>query len=185
MKKNFIVISGPSGAGKSTLVNYALQNNKNLQLSVSCTTRSPRQNEIDGKDYYFISHDKFQQLIKQNEFLEYTFCFGNYYGTLKSEINRILNTRNICLLDVDCNGVKNIFENYKDSLSILILPPSFNELQNRLQGRKTETSQAIEQRLLSYETALQEKNIYDYVIVNNNLELAQKEFIAIINSACL
>jgi len=177
MKKTILVFSGPSGAGKSTLIKYLLDNLKSADLTVSCTTRSPRSNEKDGVDYDFITHEKFESLITQNEFIEYVNCYGNKYGTLKKSVNAVLEKNNICILDLDFEGAYNVLSNKIfafNCFGILILPPSLKTLKERLQNRNSETTESLELRL---KESFQPKRIakYDCVIINKDLEKSKSE----------
>lgn len=168
-----VVISGPSGVGKGTIVKL-LQNKyeeegKKLYLSISCTTRLPREGEEDGIHYFFISEEEFQERIKKEDFFEYNkYGTGKYYGTPKSTVMEYLNKGYDVILEIDVNGYKQIKEKYPDCVGIFIMPPSIIELYERLKGRGTETNDAIERRIKTAALEMQEKDIYDYVIVNEN-----------------
>ena len=182
--EKILVFSGPSGAGKSTLIKYLLDNLKSADLTVSCTTRSPRTNEKDGVDYHFITHEKFESLITQNEFIEYVNCYGNRYGTLKKSVNDVLEKNDICILDLDFEGAYNVLSNKifeYNCLGILILPPSLKTLKERLQNRNSETIESLELRLRE---SFQPKRIakYDCVIINKDLENSKSELINKIRS---
>ncbi len=170
------VISGPSGTGKSSICHRVLEVDPLLHFSVSCTTRQPRKNEIDGKDYFFMSKKLFQEHISNDHFLEYAEVHGNFYGTLDSEIDRITNNGEDILLDIDIRGVKNIQKKYK-SLSkpinchyIFVGPPSFSELEDRLRSRGTESEDVIVQRMNTAKTELTHWRNFDSIIVNSNLD---------------
>lgn len=164
-----IIISGPSGVGKGTvckeLVKYF-----NAWFSVSVTTRGKRDGEIEGKDYFFVTKEEFEQKIKDNDFLEYATYNNNYYGTLKSKINEKLNEKIDVFAEIEVNGAKNIKEIYKDSVLIYILPPSLKELEERLRGRNTENEETIKNRMNITKEEIKQINIYDYAVVNDNLE---------------
>lgn len=169
----FIVISGPSGVGKGTICDILMKNKHiDLEYSVSMTTREKRDYEQEGVHYYFTNKINFESKIKNNEFVEYAIYNNEYYGTLKSEIlNKINNGKNI-ISEIDVQGAKQIKKEFNNSLLIYLLPPSMEELRNRLIKRGTETMEEIEKRL---EIAIIEnKNtyLYDYVIVNDNLDIA-------------
>ena len=168
-----IVISGPSGVGKGTIVkllkNKYREENKKLYVSISCTTRNIRDGEIDGVSYYFISEEDFLNRIKKGDFLEYNYYgTGKYYGTPKSTVINYLNDGYDVILEIDINGYKQIKENYPDCLGIFIMPPSIEALETRLRNRGTETMEAIQKRLITAETEIKEKDIYDYIIVNEH-----------------
>lgn len=184
MRKIILVFSGPSGAGKSTLIRYLLDNLESASLTVSCTTRTPRSNEKDGIDYHFITPEKFNQLVNQDEFIEYVNCYGNKYGTLKKSVNDVLEKNEICILDLDFEGAYNVLSNKIfefPCLGILILPPSLKTLKKRLRNRNSETTDSLELRL---KESFHPKRIakYDYVIINNDLENSKSELINKIKS---
>ena len=168
-----LVISGPSGVGKGTIVKH-LQNkyqkeNKKLYLSISCTTRNPREGEIEGVNYYFISEKEFKKRIKNNDFLEYNiYGTGKYYGTPKSTVLKYLNEGYDVILEIDINGYKQIKKNYPNCVGIFIMPPDINELYNRLKNRNTEDEEIIKVRLETAKKEIKEREIYDYIVVNEN-----------------
>lgn len=172
-----VIFSAPSGAGKSTIVNYLLSQNLNLQFSISATSRAPRGNEKHGKEYYFHSPEEFRQKIANDEFLEYEEVYTDkFYGTLKSEIDRIINAGGNVIFDVDVVGGCNIKKYYGDrALSIFIKPPSIDELLNRLINRGTDTPEVIKARLAKAEFELSFASKFDVVIVNDDLKKAEKE----------
>ena len=168
-----LIISGPSGVGKGTIVNHLKEmyknNNKKLYLSISCTTRSPREGEENGREYYFISENEFKKRIKENDFLEYNkYGTGKYYGTPKSTVLKYLKDGYDVILEIDINGYKQIKENFKDAVGIFIMPPSIDELFNRLRNRNTETLDIINIRIETAKKEIEENSIYDYIIVNEN-----------------
>ena len=183
-----IVISGPSGVGKGTIINHLKdiyeEKNKKLYLSISATTRAPREGEVDGVNYYFISEKEFKKRIKKNDFLEYNiYGTGKYYGTPKSTIMEFLKTGYDVLLEIEINGYKQIKENFKDAIGIFIMPPDIDELYNRLKNRNTEDEETIRIRLETAKKEIEENYIYDYIVVNeNNKSLeAANEIYRIIN----
>ncbi len=179
MAKKVIIFSAPSGAGKSTIVGHLLKKFPFLEFSVSATSRKPRGAEVDGKDYYFFSTDQFERKIANGEFVEYEEVYaGSYYGTLRSEVQRIWDKGNIIIFDIDVKGGVNLKKLYAaNALAIFIQPPSVEELRNRLVGRGTDTPEAIERRVAKAEEELTYADKFDTVIVNDNLEqaLAQAE----------
>ena len=168
-----LVISGPSGVGKGTIVKHLVDmyelNKKKLYLSISCTTRSIREGEIDGVNYYFITEDEFKNKIKNGDLLEYNiYGTGKYYGTPKSTVLKYLKKGYDVILEIDINGYKQIKENYPDCIGIFIMPPDIDELYNRLRNRHTEDEEVIKIRIETAKREIAENNIYDYTIVNEN-----------------
>lgn len=177
-----IVLSGPSGGGKSTILTRAMQEYPNsFAFSVSHTTRQPRAGEEHGKHYYFTEKEKMQEMIKNNEFLEFATFSGNTYGTSKKTVLEIENSGKICVLDIELQGVRNIKNSHLDARYILIRAPSIKLLEERLRARGTETEESLSKRLqhASEDLVEIEKNptLFDKVIVNDDLERAYKEFV--------
>lgn len=162
-----IVISGFSGVGKSTVIGHMFQAMPNLRFSVSCTSRKPRPGEKDGVDYYFVSEDEFAKRVANDEFLEYTRTFTNYYGTLKREVDRLLKDGYDILLDINSVGAMNIKKVYPDCVTVFINPPSIDELKKRLVGRGTETPESLKKRLDEIEFESKSIPYYDFVVVND------------------
>jgi guanylate kinase len=179
MQNNYpelFVISAPSGAGKSTLIKQFLSSNNNFELSVSATTRPPRDGEIDGVHYQFISDDEFTSLVDENAFIEYAQVHNHRYGTLKSFIdNKFIQGKSI-ILDIDVQGYMQIKSSNIPNSSIFILPPSFRELKKRLEDRKSDTDAAINKRMANARAEVQCYGEYDFVIVNDDIEKAIKAF---------
>ena len=179
--KNLFAISGPSGTGKTTLCRGLQKIHPEVSFSVSCTTRKKRSNEIYGKDYHFISIEKFTENISNNKFIEYETVHGDYYGTLKKTVEDSILNKKLLLLEVDVKGAKTIKCLYPDNLvTIFILPPSLDNLQNRLINRGTDSDTRIKKRLNRLELELKEKDWFDYHIINNQIENATRELITII-----
>ncbi len=182
MTNKLIIITAPSGAGKTSITRFLLQAFPQLSFSISAATRQQRQYEINGKDYYFISAAEFQQKIQTNEFVEWEMVYeGKYYGTLKSELQRIWDNRQVPVLDIDVKGAIHVQQQYPDtSLSIFIEPPSVEELKRRLESRGTETAETLQARVnkASYEISF--KHHFNKIIVNDNLDKACKTAEAII-----
>lgn len=178
-KGKLIIVSAPSGAGKTTLVQHLLQNIDRLGFSVSCTTRSPRHNETDGKDYYFISTENFQKKIEREEFAEWEEVYPDtFYGTLKSEIQRIIASGNSVIFDIDVMGGIRLKELYSDdALSIFIMPPSLEVLENRLRNRKTESEVKLRQRVDKARKEINMATRFDLIILNDNLPTSQAEIL--------
>ena len=175
MKKGkFIVVSGPSGVGKGTICDRLIGELK-AWYSVSTTTREPRNNEKDGVNYFFVTKDKFEEGIKNDEFLEYNIYNNNYYGTSKKAVLEKMNEGINVFSEIDVNGARNIKKIFPDALLIYIAPPSMEELRRRLIGRGTETIDKIEERLKIAEDEMKQVDFYDYVVVNDDLEDATEE----------
>jgi len=172
-----IVISAPSGAGKTSIVHHLLKNMPELSFSVSACSREKRDNETHGKDYYFLGVEGFQNKIKEDAFLEWEEVYENqYYGTLKSEIERIWSERKTVIFDVDVIGGLNIKKQYpKECLSLFIMPPSVDVLRERLGGRGSETDEKIEVRLAKAEEEIAKNQKFDKVILNDDFEIACEE----------
>jgi guanylate kinase len=175
-----LILSSPSGAGKTTLSKKIQQKYYNFKISVSHTTRSPRDNEIDGVDYYFISKKKFQELIENNSFYEYAKIFENYYGTSKSEVNSIIKKNDI-LFDIDWQGTKQLtdFKNL-NLVKIYLITYSKEELKKRLIKRNQNSLEEVETRFNSFDEDIKHWNDYDYIIINKNLEVCFKQIEKII-----
>lgn len=169
-----IIITAPSGSGKTTIVRELLKRSDYLAFSISACTRQPRANEVNGKDYYFLTEAAFQQKIAENAFIEWEMVYtGKYYGTLKSEINRMWEEGKTPLVDIDVAGALNIKEQFGTAaLSLFIKAPSIDELRNRLSKRGTESEESLQERLdkAAYELTFSEK--FDEIVVNDNLETA-------------
>lgn len=162
-----IVISGFSGVGKSTVIHYLYQAMPNLRFSVSCTSRKPRNGEQEGVDYYFISEEDFIKKVENNEFLEYTRTFTNCYGTLKCEVDRLLQNGYDILLDINSVGAKNVKKIYPECVTVFINPPSLEELKKRLAGRGSETPESMKKRLDEIDFESKAIPFYDFVVVND------------------
>jgi len=184
MQGKLIIISAPSGAGKTTIVNSLLQKGLGLEFSVSATTRNPRGKEKNGKEYYFIPTEEFREKIRKNEFVEWEEVYKDqFYGTLKSEVERIWAESKHVVFDVDVKGginLKNIFG--KKALSIFIMPPSVKELEKRLLRRATEDRSKIKMRVEKAIREIKLSDKFDHIIINDNLEVAQKKVFEIVKS---
>lgn len=172
-----IIFSAPSGAGKSTIVNYLLSQNLNLQFSISATSRQPRGTEQHGKEYYFLTPDEFRKKIANDDFLEYEEVYKDkFYGTLKAEVDRILNEGGNVIFDVDVVGGCNIKKYYGDkALSIFVEPPSIEELRSRLENRGTDSPDIIETRVAKAAHEMAYAKCFDVVIKNEQLDKAKAE----------
>ncbi|MBW4567994.1 MAG: guanylate kinase [Tolypothrix carrinoi HA7290-LM1] len=167
-----IVLTGPSGVGKGTLMRSLLQRYPELYYSVSVTTRSPRPGEIDGKNYYFISRNKFEQLVAQGEFLEWAEFAGNYYGTPREAVLNQIRAGKTVVLEIELEGARQIRASFPSALSIFILPPSFEELEQRIRNRGQDSEEAIARRLQCAQEEIKAAEEFDIQIVNDDLETA-------------
>ena len=177
-----VVLSSPSGAGKTTLVKKIAQEN-NFKISISYTTRKPRTNEANGKDYFFISEEEFKKLIDNNEFLEYAKVFENYYGSSKNQVFEKLKKGENVIFDIDWQGTEQIKKqelNYKIT-TFFILPPSKSELFNRLKNRDMKDKNIVEERMNQFNEDITHWENYDFVVINDNLEKCYEEIIGLIN----
>lgn len=178
-----IIFSAPSGSGKTTLVKYALEQFPSLEFSISCTTRSPRGEEKNGVDYYFLSIEEFKEKIKENAFVEYEEVYTDkFYGTLKQEVERIWQNGKVVIFDVDVKGgvaLKRYFN--EQAMSIFIMPPSVEELEKRLIGRATDDLETIKTRIAKAEEEISYKDDFDKVVINDDLDTAKKEIATLIN----
>ena len=177
-----VILSSPSGVGKTTLTKKIQQKYQSFKISVSHTTRSPRSNEVDGVDYHFVSREKFENLIKQNCFYEYAKIFENYYGTLKKHVDDI-SFKNDILFDIDWQGTKQLskFKNL-NLIKIYLITGNKQELKKRLINRNQNTSSEIENRFKSFDEDIKHWNDYDYIIINDNLDVCFKQIENIILS---
>ena len=167
-----VVLSGPSGVGKGTVRKALFEmQNHNLVYSVSMTTRKPREGEVDGQDYYFVSKEEFIEGIKNDRFLEWAEFSGNLYGTNKDFVEKALKNNNV-ILEIDTQGAMQVKAKMPDAITIFIAPPSFEVLENRLRGRKTESEEAIQKRLNFVKIEMENSKNFDFVVINDNLETA-------------
>lgn len=174
------VVSAPSGAGKTTLCKKISRLLPNIQHSVSYTTRQPRPNEIDGEHYFFVTTDRFNQMIKDKEFAEWAVVHGNLYGTSKRQLASILKKGVDVILDIDSQGAMQINKNWKEGVFLYILPPSFDELKKRLTERNSDAIGEIENRLKNAKKEIPNYKRYNYVIINNRFDTALEELKSII-----
>lgn len=176
-------MSSPSGAGKTTLSRKLLAADKNITMSVSVTTRSPRPGEVDGKDYYFITKDRFAQMRDRNELLEWAEVFGNFYGTPRKPVEEALSKGRDVLFDIDWQGTQQLAQAMEDDLvRLFILPPSANELQNRLINRAQDSSSVVAKRMAEASREISHWPEYDYVIVNDNIEESHTQVMAVLSA---
>jgi|TARA_B110000211_G_scaffold234204_1_gene302858 guanylate kinase len=166
-----VILSSPSGAGKTTLTKKIQQKYQNFKISVSHTTRKPRSNELEGIDYFFVSHDEFQKNISGNKFYEYAKIFDNFYGTLKDSVNSLLKKNNDILFDIDWQGTQQL-DRFKELnlIKIFLVPPDKKELEKRLIQRNQDQPNVIKKRLKAYDDDIVHWVDYDYVVINDNLE---------------
>ena len=179
MKGKLIIVSGPSGSGKST-VTKIVKDKLNIPLSISATTRNPRDGEIDGKDYFFLSEEEFKNKIANDEFYEYAEVHGNYYGTLKKTVEDNLEKGLNVILEIDVQGALIAKEKKKDAILVFFRTKDMEVLEKRLRDRKTDSEEIIQTRLKNAETELKYENKYNYTIVNENLENSIQELMDII-----
>ena len=174
------VVSSPSGGGKGTLISRVLKNVPSVSYSVSFTTRAPRAGEVDGVDYFFVSPTKFEELVAADEFLEWARVHGNLYGTSRAQVLKEIGERHDIILEVDVQGAASVRKLAPDSVSVFIVPPSFEVLRDRLVARGTDSPVELELRLRNAPVELRQYLTFDYVIVNDNLERASAQLGAII-----
>ena len=181
MKKGLlIIVSGPSGVGKGTVRDYYMKDESlNLTYSISMTTRAPRAGEVDGVDYIFVTREEFEQKIQEGEFLEYAEFVGNYYGTSLKQVNKMREEGKNVILEIEVQGATIVKEKCPDAVSIFIIPPSIEELERRIRGRRSEPEEIIQQRLAKAQQELKLVSNYKYVVCNDDPELAA-EFIGLI-----
>jgi len=175
-----IVISGSSGVGKGTVIKSFLEKHPEFKLSVSCTTRAPREGEIDGINYFFLTKDEFKTCIDNNEFIEWAEFSGNYYGTKKEFIAKSVQNGDNMILEIDTKGALNVKKLIPESELIFIAPPSLEELESRLRGRHTETEEAIQKRLASIKLEIDNSKYFNHIIINDTIEHAVSELEKII-----
>ena len=180
MKHVLLAVSGPSGVGKGTMVKTIINRRADVVESVSCTTRPPREGEVHGKHYFFLSREEFERRIAEDDFLEYNEHFGNYYGTPKSFVKEALKDKSV-IMEIEVVGELNAKKTFPECLLVMVVPPSVDELKKRLKGRGSETEEQIEKRLARMNYELSHRDQYDYVIVNDDLETAIADLCKIID----
>ena len=181
-KGRLIVISGPSGAGKSTVVFKAVEGRKDVCFSTSVTTRKPRPGEVDGREYFFVDLERFQEMVDHDELLEHAEYVANSYGTPRAYVEQQMAAGLHVLLDIEVQGARQIHEKMPEAVMIFIVPPSMEELRRRLEGRGTDTARAIEARLIRAAQEYREADFYDYLIINDDADRAARELDAIITA---
>ncbi len=181
-ERYLVVVSGPSGAGKDTVVKAMMDKNPQIEISVSATTRAKREGEVHGKDYYFLTREEFEQKVEQGLLLEYTQYVGNYYGTLKSEVDKRISNKITTVLVIEVNGSANIKKIYPECTTVFVVPPSKQELEKRLRSRGTETSSDIEKRMATAESEMALADTYNFTVVNDDVQKCANEIYAILKS---
>lgn len=161
-----LVVSGPSGAGKGTICKVLMNRNKDLKLSVSATTRQPRNGEVEGINYFFLTHEKFNDMISKNEFLEYAQTYSNFYGTPKGPVMECLENGQDVVLEIEMQGARQVKQIYPDAILIFVLPPTLSELESRLSSRGTETEEQMQERLSCAFEEIKQIKDYNYFIFN-------------------
>ena len=177
-----IVLSGPSGAGKGTICSRLRAEMPNLTYSVSMTTRQPRVGEVEGVNYFFCDKEEFEELLKEDAFLEYAKVYDNYYGTPKKHVMDLLDQGKSVLLEIDIQGAMQVKERYSDAIFIYIVPPSLTELSARLRGRATDSEEVIDKRLSLACSELALAHRYDYIVVNDDLDEATEKTASILRA---
>ena len=185
MSGNLLIISAPSGAGKTSLVQSLLNHDRHIDLSVSYTTRDPRSGEQDGKDYHFVSRETFLDMAKRGEFLESAEVYGNLYGTSQTWISREMAKGRDILLEIDWQGAAQVRRLFPDCVSIFILPPSIAALEQRLRGRGKDSDAVIAKRMAAVREDVSHVAEFNYVIINDNLNVALQELAAVVLAARL
>ena len=174
------IVVAPSGAGKTSLVAALLQAEPDVELSVSYTTRAPREGEVNGKSYHFVDRQQFEQMIAEGDFLEYAEVYGNYYGTSARWLRERLAAGRDILLEIDWQGARQVREVFPDAIAVFILPPSIAALESRLRGRATDSEEVIARRLSEARAEIDLVAEYDYLIVNDDFATARQDLISVI-----
>ena len=181
-KGNLYIVSAPSGAGKTSLLKALTAKDDGISTAISTTTRLIRKGEVNGVDYHFVSIEDFHELIKQGDFLEHAEVFGNFYGTSENRLNKVLEQGNDLVLEIDWQGAQQIREQLPDAISIFILPPSRDELASRLTGRGQDNPEIIEQRMSSAIEEISHYNEYDFLVINDDFDIALNDLESIIKA---
>ena len=182
MAAKVFVITGPSGVGKGTLIRELLRRLPDLELSISATTRAPREGEVDGRDYHFLSPEEFAERMRREDFLEYATYSGNSYGTLRTEVERRLSAGHSVLLEIEVQGARQVRAAMRESIQVFIAPPDPAVLRQRLDGRGTDSSEAIDARLKVAEGEMEAQNEFAHVVVNDDLDRAASELEGIVRA---
>lgn len=181
-KGRLLIVSGPSGSGKDTILKKVFERMPEIKFSISSVTRPMRPGEVEGEKYNFVSLEYFEEMIRNDQLLEYNNYIGNYYGTPKAPIDEVIENGGEIVIEVDVNGQKNIKSRVDSALSIFIMPPSLEVLKARLKGRGTDSEEVINQRMVSALAEVACAKDYDYIVVNDDLEEAVNDFVNIIRS---
>ena len=176
------VVSGPSGVGKGTICKALIEQNPDIYLSISATTRPPRPHETDGVHYHFMNGDEFRDAVARSDMLEYAVFCGNYYGTPKQKVDEMLSTGRNVLLEIEVQGAMKARSKYPEGVYIFVLPPSMEELQKRIAGRGTESDELISERLMTALNEYSHIDSYNYILINDDIDSAVKRFEAIITA---
>lgn len=180
MKGFVLIVSGAAGSGKGTVISELEKGSEKINYSISCTTRAPRPGEIDGKDYYFISKERFEEMIKEDAFLEHAFVHTDYYGTPKKKVDEAIERGEVVVLEIDVQGMENLKSKYPDAVTVFLAPPSFKELEKRLRDRKTDTEEEIQIRLANAKVEMEKAKDYQYIVINDDFVEAAKVLMSII-----
>ena len=178
-----IVLSGPSGAGKSTVVGKCMEKRNDICFSVSVTTRNPRPGEVDGKDYFFITRERFAEMVENDELLEHAEYVSNAYGTPRAAVEKRLSEGYNVILDIEIQGARQVHEKMPEAVMLFVVPPSLGELERRLKSRGTETAEVIEGRLARARQEYAEADFYDWLIINDDADAAAAELSAVITAS--
>lgn len=181
-KGSVLIISGPSGSGKDTILRKIFEKMPEIKFSISTITRNMRPGEVEGEKYNFISREEFEDRLSRNMFLEHNVFVGNYYGTPREPVDEVLTNGGEIIIEVDVNGAANIRKNLKDTVSIFIMPPSFEVLKSRLSGRGTDSDEMVNKRMNEALAEIARAKEYDYIVVNDNLDEAVNDVINIIKT---
>lgn len=179
---HIFIISAPSGSGKTTLVSRLIKHNSNIRVCVSHTSRPPREGEVDGVSYHFVSKDEFRNMIYEGAFVEHASVYGNYYGTSSAELQSLIQQGYDVVLEIDTQGAEQIRHILPNAMSIFILPPSFSVLRERLEHRSTDSKEVIEARLARVRSEVEQAFLFDYIVVNDSLDEAEKDLLHVIRS---
>lgn len=180
MKGFVLIVSGAAGSGKGTVIAELEKGSEKINYSISCTTRAPRAGEVDGEDYYFISKERFEEMIKEDAFLEHAFVHTDYYGTPKQKVDEAVERGEVVILEIDVQGMESLKSKYPDAVTVFLMPPSFKELEKRLRERKTDTEEEIQIRLANAKVEMEKAKDYQYIVVNDDFVRASKVLMSII-----